>query len=345
MVTILEYQNNLSLWDGYVDNHKNATIYHKIGWKRIIETTFNHKSFFLMAHQEGKICGVLPLFFMKSRIFGRYLISLPFIDSAGLLADTQDIATLLCNKAIDLAQNNHVDFMELRNPLQIEHHNLTTATHKVNFILPLTAGPDFLWKKVFHENIRNKVRKALKTNLSVEFGNNDYFINNFYNIFSKNMRYLGTPVYPRKFFLNIAKEFPRNMLVFLAYHEGNVIGGKIVLLFRDTVSFIYHSSLREYAKLAPNNLLYWRAIEYACQNGYTFCNMGRSTKDTGPYNFKKQWGGEARQLYWQYYLNKGEHLPNLSPTNPKFSLAIDLWKRLPLWLTQLVGPIIARHIP
>jgi len=344
IITVVEYQDNPSAWDEYVLNNPNSTIYHKIGWKKIIANSFQHKSYFLVAHQADKICGILPLFFMQSKIFGRFLISLPFIDSAGFLADTQASAASLCSKAIELAKNLQADFLELRNPLPSDHQDLTTVTHKVNFILPLDPGPDFLWRKVFHENIRNKVRKATKNHLSVEWGNNDYFINNFYHIFSKNMRDLGTPVLPRKFFSNIAQEFPQNMLVFLVFHANKVIGGKIVLLFKDTIYFIYHSSMREYAKLAPNNLLYWRAIEYACQHGYAICNMGRSTKDSGPYNFKKQWGGEPRQLYWQYYVNQGE-LPNLSPANPKFSVAINVWKRLPVWLTQLVGPIIARNIP
>jgi serine/alanine adding enzyme len=345
MITIIEHRNNSSPWDNYVNNNKHATIYHKFGWKRVIEKTFNHLSYFMTAEEDGRIHGVLPLFLMKSIIFGRYLISLPFIDSSGLIADSQDIASLLCNQAIKLAQDNEVDFLELRNPVKIEDPNLITASHKVNFILPLDPDPEFLWTKVFHENIRNKVRKAIKHNLQVESGNDKHFIDNFYEVFSKNMRYLGTPVYPKIFFMNILKEFPQNMLIFLVYYNGKVIGGKVVLLFRDTVYFIYHSSMREYAKLAPNNLLYWRAIEYACQNKYKFCNMGRSTKDTGPYNFKKQWGGEPRQLYWQYYLNKGGQVPNLSPSNPKFSLAIDIWKRLPLWLTQFIGPVIARNIP
>jgi FemAB-related protein (PEP-CTERM system-associated) len=345
MITITECHNNSSSWDNYVNNNQYSSIYHRFGWKRVIEKTFNHSSYFIAAEKDYKICGVLPLFLIKSRIFGSYLVSLPFIDSSGILADTQNIASLLCKKAIELSQNNQVDYLELRNPVKIEHDNLVTATHKANFILPIAVGPDFLWKKVFHENIRNKVRKAIKSNLYVELGNDSYFINNFYNIFSNNMRYLGTPVYSKNYFVNIVNEFPQNILIFLVYLKDKVIGGKVVLLFRDTVYFIYHSSTREYAKLAPNNLLYWRAIEYACQNGYAYCNMGRSNKESGPYNFKKQWGGEARQLYWQYYLNKGDQIPNLSPSNPKFSLAIDVWKRLPLWLTQLIGPQIAKYIP
>lgn len=345
IVTIHDYHNDSIEWDDYVYNNKNSTIYHKIGWENVIKQTFHHKSYFLTARQDGMICGILPLFLMKSLFFGRYLVSLPFIDSSGVIADTEDIAAHLCDQAIELARDNRVDFLELRNPIEIKHPNLVTASHKVNFILPLDPDPNVLWKNVFHENIRNKVRKAIKNNLYVESGNNNLYINDFYQVFSKNMRDLGTPVYPKDFFINLAKEFPQNMLLFLVYLDGKAIGGKIVLLYKDTIYFIYHSSMKEYAKLAPNNLLYWTAIEYACKNGYKICNMGRSNKNSGPFNFKKQWGGEPRQLYWQYYVNNGKHVPNLSPTNPKFSLAIDLWKRLPVRLTQLLGPLIAKNIP
>jgi serine/alanine adding enzyme len=345
MATIIKYQDNPSSWDDYVYNNNTTTIYHNAGWKKIIERTFSHTSHFFMAQEDGAIRGILPLILIDSRIFGRQLISLPFIDSGGLIADRQDIASLLCDKAMELAQSNKVDFCELRNPVEIKHHNLITAFYKVNFILTLDHDPNFLWKNVFHENIRNKVRKAIKNNLLIKTGNNDYFINHFYTVFSVNMRYLGTPVYPLNFFKNMAREFPQNMLIFLVYYANKVIGGKVVFFFRDTVYFINHSSLRGYANLAPNNFLYWAVIEYACNNGYKFCNMGRSTKDSGPYNFKKQWGGEPRQLYWQYYLNKGNQVPNLSPSNLKFSRAISIWKRLPLRLTQIIGPLISRHIP
>jgi FemAB-related protein (PEP-CTERM system-associated) len=345
MATIINQYNDVNSWDNYVYSNENATIYHKIGWKRIIEKTFNHSSHFLLAEKDGKICGILPLVLMKSRIFGRSLISLPFIDHSGLIADTQEIASLLCGKAIELAQKFEVDFLELRNQIEIKHPSLITASHKVNFVLTLDPDPNFLWKKVFHENIRNKVRKAIKHNLYVESGNSDHFINNFYHVFSKNMRDLGTPVYPKKFFVNIAKELPQNMLIFLVYNEGQVIGGKLVLLFKDTVHFIYHSSMREYARLAPNNLLYWEAIQYSCKHNYKYCNMGRSNKNSGPFYFKKQWGGEEHQLYWQYYLNNANQVPNLSPSNLRFSLAINIWKRMPLKLTQIIGPIIAKHIP
>lgn len=345
MTTSIVYMDNFSIWDQYVQYHNDASIYHRANWKGVIEDTFKHLAFFLTAKEGPNICGVLPLVLMKNRIFGSYLVSLPFIDCAGILADNSSIAHLLCEEAIELAKKNHVDFLELRNQKKIEHGNLETLTHKVTFVLPLDPDPDFIWRKVVHENIRNKVRKAKKNQLTIVSGSSIEMIELFYQVFSRNMRDLGTPVYPKKYFINLLKYFPDNMKIFLVKYHDRVIGGKVVFAFKDTIFFIYHSSMRDFAKLAPNNLLYWAAIEYGCQNGFKYCNMGRSTVNSGPYYFKKQWGGEIRQLYFQYYLHNKKQLPQLNPNNPKFSLAINLWKRLPLAITTTVGPWITKHIP
>lgn len=345
MATLIECTSNGPEWDDYIHHQASASVYHQFGWKRVIEKTFGHKGYFLIAKENHQVRGVLPLIFMRSNFFGRYFISLPFIDNAGVLADNSQIAALLCDKAIEMAQDEQVDFVELRNQEEVKHDSLETLVHKVHFVVPLNPDPQMLWKHVFHENIRNKVKKAWKNNLTVDFGASLEYLDSFYQVFSINMRDLGTPVYPRALFLHVLEEFPGQVMIFLVRDKNRVIGGKLVLLFKDTVYFIYHSSMREYAKLAPNNLLYWAAIEYACQNNYKICNMGRSTIGSGPFNFKKQWGGQVHQLYWQYYLWKANQLPNLSPSNPRFSLAINIWKRLPLGLTQMIGPWLAKHLP
>lgn len=337
--------DNLIAWNNYVLRHERATIYHDIRWKKVIEDTFGHKPLFLYIKDGDHFKGILPLFLMKSFIFGNYLISLPFIDTGGVLADDAHSAHHLVDLAIAVAQKEKVDFLELRNTYAVEHSQLITKSQKVYCSLSLTPDPQVIWKNVIHENVRNKVRKALKNQLRVEMGNSEQFLSAFHHVFSLNMRYLGTPCYPKKFFFNIAKEFPDEMKIFLIYYKDRVIGGKMVFFFKDTVYFIYHSSSREYAKLAPNNLLYWTAIEYACNNNYKICNMGRSNINSGPFDFKKKWGGEVKPLYWQYYVTGGKDLPQLNPQNPKFSLAIECWKKMPLSITNLIGPLIAKHIP
>lgn len=337
--------NDITEWNEYIYNHEGSTIYHDIRWEKVIKETFGHESIFLSYKEDGRIKGVLPLFLMNSMVFGNYLVSLPFVDNSGVLADDNRAAHHLVDLAIEIARVKKVDFLELRNTYKIEHSQLSTRTHKVHFDLSLTSDPQTIWKKIIHENIRNKIRKALKNQLRIEMGNSPQFIYAFYNVFSMNMRDLGTPVYPLKFFLNMAKEFPEEMKVFLVYYKDSVIGGKIVFFFKDVVYFIYHSSYRKYAHLAPNNLLYWAAIEYACKNNYKVCNMGRSTINSGPFNFKKKWGGEMKPFYWQYYLCKASHIPELNPENPKYLWAINCWKHMPLPLTRLIGPLIAKHIP
>jgi serine/alanine adding enzyme len=345
MLTIIPYKTDTDAWNEYVYNHNNANIYHQLQWKDIIENTFGHKGYYLIATDNGIVRGLIPLFFIKSRLLGRYLISLPFLDRAGIIADNPQIATLLCEAAIDLAQHAQVDFLELRNQGGLNHVDLITATHKVNFVLSSELTADILWKKILKKNVKNKVRIAWKNKISVDIGDNAQYINEFYEVYCIHMRYLGTPVYPRNFFLNMLKEFPNNLKIILAKYKTNVIGGKIIIAFKDTLYFIAQYSLREYNEFHPNNLLYWSAIEYASENGYEFCDMGRSNINSGPFYFKKQWGAEIHPLYWQYYLHKAKQIPNLSPTNKKYALAIAIWKKLPLGLTKAAGPLIAKHIP
>lgn len=345
MLTITEASDHSREWDDYVANNDLATAFHQLGWKAVIKKSFGHTPFFLVARDEAKIRGILPLYLLESRIFGRSLISLPFLDRAGVLADDLEMANSLCQQAIKIARETRVDFLELRNDREIESGNFITRTHKVDFILPLDPDLDFVWRKRLSKSVKNKVRIAQKSNLQVYLGNSVQDMESFYKIYCINLRFLGTPVYPQKFFINMLKEFPEQVKILLVMNEGKVIGGKILFHFKDTLYFMAQASMREYANLHPNNLLYWTAIEYASKNDFKFCDMGRSNIDSGPYSFKKHWGAEIRPLYWQYYLGQGRKMPNLSPSNPKFSFAINLWKRLPLGLTELIGPLISRYLP
>ena len=345
MLTIIPYKEDTGEWNKYVYSNNDANIYHQLHWRNIIENTFGHEGYYLIAKDNGIVRGLLPLFFIKSRLFGRYLISLPFLDRAGVLADNPQIATLLCEAAIEMAQQTQVDYLELRNQGEINHVDLVAASHKVNFVLSSELTADILWKKVLKKNVKNKIRKAWKSQISIDMGSSVQHIIDFYKVYCIHMRYLGTPVYPLDFFLNMLNEFSNNLMIILAKHGGNVIGGKIIISFKDTLYFIAQYSLRQYNDFHANNLLYWSAIEYASKHGYKFCDLGRSNVDSGPYYFKKQWGAEMHQLYWQYYLHKAKQIPNLSPTNPTFSLAIAIWKKLPLGLTKAAGPLIAKHIP
>jgi hypothetical protein len=105
------------------------------------------------------------------------------------------------------------------------------------------------------------------------------------------------------------------------------------------------SSDRRYDRLAPNMLLYSSVLEYACQQGCKVFDFGRSTVDTGTYRFKEQWGAKPLPLYWYYWLKDDRPLPELNPNNPRYRLAISLWRNLPLPIANVLGPHIVKYLP
>jgi FemAB-related protein (PEP-CTERM system-associated) len=329
-------------WDEYVANSELATAYHLYGWKNVIEKSFGHKTFYLMAKDGGKIRGVLPLVFMKSRMFGTFLCSLPFLNYGGISADNDKITLLLFEKAVDIAKKESVRHIEFRH-VQKRGLDLPSKVHKVTMILNLPPNSENLWKK-FRSEIRNRIRKAEKAGLKINKGDITH-LDDFYRVFAINMRDLGTPVYSKTFFKNMLEEFPDSVRIFSVLLKHEVIGAGILVFFKDTLEMPWVSSMRKYFKLAPNNLLYWEAIKYACEKGLKYFDFGRSSWNSGTFTFKKRWGAQPKQLHWQYWLRQGSELPEVNPDNPKYGTAIKIWQKLPVPITKLIGPRIVKYIP
>ena len=115
--------------------------------------------------------------------------------------------------------------------------------------------------------------------------------------------------------------------------------------FDDTVEGMWTYSIREFSKLQTNYFLYWKMIERYCNKGYKLFHLGRSSSESGGIFYKKKWNAVPKQLYWEYALNRSNKIPELNVDNPKYEMAINLWRKLPVRITQLVGPHIAKNIP
>lgn len=338
---VYSYSEIPAEWDSYVLRNERATFFHQIGYKRVIEQSFGHKPYYLAFLNNGEIRGILPLFLVKSRLFGFFLVSLPFCDYGGIVADSESVQKRLWEKAIEIAQKEQVQVIELQ---QRDRDNLGLYQNleKVNLKLLLDTE-ERIWRS-FKGKVRNQIRKAQKAGLQFKVGGIEK-LPQFYKVFATSMRDLGTPVYPLSFFDNLLKSFPSTSEVLLVTYGGKTIGGAIAIYFKETMEVPWASSWRKYFKYCPNNLLYWKAIERGCQKGYKYFNFGRSTKNSGNYKFKKQWGAEDEQLHYQYYLVKGKSIPDLSPQSSKYRMAVNIWKRLPLAVTNYLGPKISRYIP
>lgn len=334
--------DNIS-WNSYVNSIETATNYHQFGWKNIIEKSFSHDCYYLAALNQNDTCeGILPLVHMKSKVFGNFLVSVPFVNYGGPISLNAEAMTQLLAEAENIRKACSAEYVELRFREQSLEH-LPTKQHKVTMILHLEESADSQWKR-FNAKLRNQIRKAEKCGLEITIGHVE-LLDGFYEVFARNMRDLGTPVYGKGFFKNVLDEFPDSTKIFAVKHNGLVIAAGLASWFRDTVEVPWASSINDYKAFCPNNMLYWEAIKFAVENGFKKFDFGRSTPNEGTFNFKRQWGAEPLALNWQYLLEADKVLPELNPNNPKFGIAIRIWQKLPVGLTRLLGPHIVRNIP
>jgi FemAB-related protein (PEP-CTERM system-associated) len=326
-------------WDAFVSSSAAATGYHAWAWREVFRRAFGHESVYLVARCGDRIAGVLPLVEIRSRLFGRSLTSLPFVNYGGVAADSDEVARALVAAARDEARRRGAAHVELRHTAR-RFADLPCRQHKVSMRLPLGPG---MWE-VLDRKVRNQIRKAEKSGLSVEDGGAE-LLDDFYRVFARNMRDLGTPVYARRFFAEVLRAFPDRARVVVVRLGRRPVAAGITYRTGRMVEVPWASSIRDFNSLCPNHLLYWSAIEWATGTGCDTLDFGRSTPDEGTYHFKAQWGAAPVPLYWEYCLLDGESLPDQSPKNPKFRLAIAAWKRCPLWLANTLGPHVVRGIP
>lgn len=329
-------------WDTYVSQHVDGTLDHLWGWRHVIGRALGHDSAHLIARRGTTIVGVLPLVLVRSPIFGRSAVSMPFLNYGGVLADDDAAVSALVDAATREAVAFRASHVELRHAAR-RCPNLPCRQHKLAMTMALPASGDALWATI-DRKVRNQVRKAQKADLVPVIGGSE-LIDEFYAVFARNMRDLGTPVYPRSLFAQTMASFPERTRVFLVRHDGRAIAGGIAIGFRDVVLNPWASSLREFRHLCPNMLLYWTMLEQAIADGATTFDFGRSSPGGGTHQFKVQWGAVERPMNWEYVLLPGAHVPDQGPSNPKFTTLVDLWTRLPLWAANRIGPYIARGLP
>jgi FemAB-related protein (PEP-CTERM system-associated) len=344
-------------WDAYALGHPLAEKYHLWGWRRVIGKTFGHPTPYLLAERAGAVAGVLPLAHLKSRVFGNLLVSLPFFNYGGILADSQAAGVALFEWALGLAAELRADQLELRHieplPWFQERFNdlasrngasghFLTRRHKVTMRLALPASPELLWAGL-RSKLRSQVRRPLKEGCTARVGGAE-LAPDFYRVFARNMRDLGTPVYSRALFENVLAEFPAHARIAAVYHGGQPVAAGLVVGFKGILEVPWASSLRSHNHLAPNMLLYWTMLEFACQAGYQCFDFGRSSQGGSTCRFKEQWGASPQELNWHTW-NATDVARDVSPQNGKFRLAISLWQRLPLPIANGLGPGLVKYIP
>jgi serine/alanine adding enzyme len=331
-------------WDTFVVSSPTGTAYHLMGWKDIIERSYGHESYYLVAKENDTIIGILPLVLIRSRVFGNSLTSLPFVNYGGFCTLSSIAQQSLLEKAIVLVKQNHAKYIEFRHLQDLPGISLPSRLEKVTLLLDLPSSAEKLWKQ-FDPKLRNQIRKAIRSGLTFKLGGKE-LLPYFYQVFSNNMRDLGSPVHSQAFFEHILLTFPELTRVACVFSDQqHIIGAAILIRFKDQIEVPWASSLRKYIYSCPNNLLYWEILKYACEQNIHYFDFGRSTRNSGTFKFKTQWGAKPKQLYWYYYLDRTQQIPQTLAQSATLQMMSQIWKRMPVRLTQKLGPFIRKNLP
>ena len=217
-----------------------------------------------------------------------------------------------------------------------------TKSQKVRMLLDLPDSPELLMKS-FKSKLRSQIRKPIKEGLSIKIASLE-LLEVFYKVFSINMRDLGSPVHSKKLIRNVLEEFPEKAKIAMVYKDAQPIACSLIINFKNILENPWASALRKYSSLSPNMLLYWSMIKYACQNGLTQFDFGRSTPGEGTYKFKEQWGAKPTAFHWLYVSLNGHQINDEASEKSRFEPAVKYWQKLPVPITRIIGPMIRKHI-
>ena len=342
-VEIIEVSDSdAALWDAYVEAHAEASQYHLYRWRAVIARSFKHPSIYLAARDhDGRLRGILPLVRLRSRLFGDFAVSMPFFNYGGPLADNRTIAQKLLQSAATYARQLGLSHLEIRATSTL--NDWPTRTDKVSMVLTLPESEEQLDADL-GSKVRAQIKRAQHEETRVAIGHID-LLDDFYHVFAINMRDLGTPVYSKNFFRNILQERGDQAHIVIVYWRNRPVSAAFLLGYRDMMEIPWASTVREANSLNINMLLYRTVLGFCIRKHYRVFNFGRSSKDSGTYRFKKQWGARPVQHYWHYWLESGGALPELKPDSPKFRILIACWRKLPIWITKVIGPMIVKSLP
>lgn len=327
-------------WDDFVFRCPEATFFHRAGWRQIVSDVFGHRTYFLYAERDGAIEGVLPLAHVKSLLFGNALVSLPFAVYGGAASVCAEATKALEDEALAIADRLGVDHLEMRN---FERRHTDWPMQDLYVCFRKAIDPDVEANMLaIPRKQRAMVRKGIKNGLRSEI---DHDVERFFPLYADNVLRHGTPAMPRKYFAKLLEVFGEDCDVLTVIDtQGKPISSVLSFYFRDEVLPYYAGDDEAARDLAGNDFKYWELMRRSCEEGIKVFDYGRSKQGTGSYSFKKNWGFEPKPLYYEYKLYRRDSIPQNNPSNAKYRLFIEAWRRLPVGVANWLGPFIVRNL-
>jgi len=359
MITIRKASNSdQQAWDNYVTQHSEHSPYHLFAWQYAVQAAYQHKSHYLIAEKsqnnKTKIIGVLPLIIFLKPFSKPSLSALPFCDIGGVLSESKEVTNLLIEESKNVAKKIQAKTIEIRssnaNNIEVSaqpKEDIKAKNQKVSMLMSLPESSEVLFSN-FKSKLRSQIRKADKNGLTYKLGSEKSLLDDFYNVFSHNMRALGSPVHAKQWFISLLEYYKNNMLISIVYKDDIAIGAGIVVIAGNKAAIPWASTKAEFNRLSPNMMLYWSFLKHLSDNGINEFDFGRSSYGEGTFKFKQQWGAKPAPLDWQviYLHEKNNETENEISTNSSDlrNIVENIWRKLPLSFTVFLGPKIRKYI-
>ena len=332
-------------WDPFVRQTPGASLYHLSGWTELAREVFGHRTLFVKARDaSGTLAGVLPVIQQKSRLLGNFATSLAFYNYGGALTAGPELAGPLMLRAAEAAQALGCRYLEFRDS-QPRAGEWAERKDKITLQLPLPQSFEALTKRL-GAKLRSQVKRAEREGVECRSGGRE-LVEDFYGVFAENMRDLGTPVYPKRFFEAILERFEPYCRLIVIDWQGEPSAAAFLTFWQGRAEVPWASCRAKAKPLGLNMKLYWELLSQAVSRGCSLFDFGRSSIDSGTYRFKRQWGAEPVPMYWYRWERQpsGPESAHGADRGKTLALATALWQRLPLGIANTLGPLISGALP
>jgi FemAB-related protein (PEP-CTERM system-associated) len=333
-------RSDMQRWDAFVLAHGGGTFFHRSGWRGIFRNIFRLVPHYLVAERGTEIVGILPLVYQRSFLFGNALVAAPFCVEGGPLATDEGAEKALVSSALSLQKETGAPYIEFRSRRAQQTGWSVRKDLYATFSGPLSADDKENLLAIPRKQ-RAVVRKTLESNLVSEVPDG---VDDVFAVYAESVRNLGTPVFAKRYFAALRKTFGTDCDAVVVTDDGVPVSAVLNFYHKDTVLPYYGGGTAKARRNGANDFLYWEVMRRAAVRGYRRFDFGRSKAGTGAFSFKKNWGFSPEWLEYEFHFLPGETMPDKNPLNPKYSLFIETWKKLPLPVANFIGPWIIRGL-
>lgn len=314
-------------------------------WVLFVRRIYGYPVHRVVARDHGKISGELVLVRIRHPLFGDYLTTAPFASYGGFAFSSSGARDALLEAANGLLKELGSDHVSVR------FDGLSDAAPApwvasplyATYLVDLAATPEQMLAS-YSPDHRNHVRKSLRKGFSVSFGR-DGLLDDAYGAIAASMHELGSPYHSRGYLRGMAEAMGEAFeFVVVRDERRRLVAGGVFILHGSQVTNLHANVLHRFRSDYPGEFLYWSAIRHFAELGFSSLDLGRSLIGSGNEVFKMKWKPRVRPLAYWYRMRPGVPLPLLNPKNAKYRAAIGVWKRLPAFIVNPLGPHLIRGL-